>query len=337
MVSQGAAMQAWGSEGMVDRKGSPTGAGLESRTSPLVGCVALSALLLAGCESATAVGNSIGQFGSYVGNQVSGAADFVMGRKSGQLVDDGTACFATERVAYYQAVDDVTAAERAQTAATVGAVGAAVAAVFVDSTVAKVITIGLAATLAAVAISLEEDGARIATVTRTFDDLVACRRREAETINAELKAGTITREAAEQRMARLRGLMQEDLTVAEGTNAILAARTETFAVSAEEAKARSLEQAQAQPAPQPTPTPQATPAPQATPTAQATSAPAATTAAGAETEEKRVEAAIQSNQRALQQQTASIEQAKQLVGEEGGFQLAGPVAPWGIGGTQGAA
>jgi hypothetical protein len=302
---------------------SPGRAGHPRRDSPLLAGVALSALLLGGCESATAIGDSVTQFGNYVGKQVSGAADYVMGRRSGQLVDDGTACFATERVAYYAAVDDVTAAQRAQTAAGVAAVGAVVAAVFLDSTLAKLAALGLAATLAAVAISLEQDRTRIEAVTRTFDDLIACRRNEAATINAELQRGEITREAAELRMAQLRSLVQEDLTVAQGTNAILASRTEAFTVSAQEAKARSIEEARARPAPPPT-TPEAT-------------AKAEQEAKKAEEEAKRIEAAVQSNQRALQQQTASIEQAQKLVDEEGGFQLARRLEPWGKGVSQGAA
>jgi hypothetical protein len=180
-------------------------------------------------------------------------------------------------------------------------------AALVDSRLAQLAAIGFAATMVAVAVDLDDDRERTEAVSRTFDDLVDCRKGEARQINAELKQGGITREVAEQRMAQLRTLLQEDVTVAQGANAIQMARAEAFTVTVEEAKKKA-------------------PPPKAPEEAEKN-----------QVEVKKAEAAIQTNQRVLAQQTASIEQAQKLAGGDGGFQLSLLLAPPMLGVLEGAA
>ena len=193
-----------------------------------VTCVLLS---LGGCEQAT----------TFIGEAASQTADFVMGRRINALVDDGTECFAGPRRDFYLAVDEVTAAHRMQIAAGIGAIGAVATAAMVDSTLAMVAAGGLAVALAAVVVDLQLDRERAETVSRTFEALVACRKNEARQLNAALKKGTITREEAEPRMAALRALVQEDTVIAQETNELLVARTESFELSVEEAQEQAAQ------------------------------------------------------------------------------------------------
>lgn len=291
--------------GLVRHRSTPTAQAL-GEPGPARASVATSAVLalsvaLAGCETATAVKDKVVEVasdaGSYVSTQASHAADFVMGRKSGSLANDGTTCFTSARVPFYAAVDEVTEAQRIEYGAAAGAAVATFAAFYADSVVAKIAAIGFGATMVAVIANIEADNERIANVSSTFNGLVNCRRQEARGINKEYRNRAMTHSTAEERLARLRTLMAEDVEAAQGVNAILTARTDGYELTTQQAQEKA-------------------------PAAKSTK----------ETKErkqqtKEANAAIQSNQKGLAQQTASIEQAEALSGPEG-FNLSWLRAPW---------
>ena len=261
----------------------------------VIGPIVIITISLGGCATATAVKDSVVQAattaGNYISAQASQAADFVMGRRSGSLVDDGTVCFRTERVAFYAAVDEVTKAQRLAFGAKAATVVAAIVAIYANSIVAKLVAIGFAATMVAVIVDIESDRTRINTVTDTFDQLIGCRKRESEQINADYAKRKLDRPAAEAQLTKLRALVAEDVEVAQGTNAILVTRNEGFVLSAQQVEVKAP--------------------------------PPKDVKEGIERKmkTKQVEAAIQTNQKALAQQTASIAKAQALAESEGGFSL----------------
>jgi hypothetical protein len=125
---------------------------------------------------------------------------------------------------------------------------------------------------------------------------MACRRNEAEMLQADVAAGRVARLEGVETMARLRALVEEDLAVARETNQTLQARTAEFELSAEKAR-EEVQQAPAQPA-QPAQPGAPAPTPQERQEQQA--------------EIQKAEAAVQTNQQALSQQSATIEQAAAL-------------------------
>lgn len=273
----------------------------QARAAVASGTILALSFALVGCETATAVKDKVVEVasdtGSYISTQASHAADFVMGRKSGSLENDGTSCFTSARLPFYAAVDEVTEAQRIEYGAAAGVAVATFAAFYADSVVAKIAAIGFGATMVAVIANIEADNERIANVSSTFKGLVSCRQQEAKGINKEYRNRAMTRSTAEERLAKLRTLMAEDVEVAQGANAILTARTDGYELSTQQAQEK---------------------------------APAAKGAK--ETKErkqqtKEANAAIQSNQKGLAQQTASIEQAEALSGSDG-FNLSWLRAPW---------
>lgn len=256
---------------------------------------------LSGCETATAIKDSAvaaaATAGTFISTQASNAADFVMGRKSGSLEDDGTTCFASARVPFYAAVDEVTAAQRLEYGAMAGVAVATFAAFYADSVVAKIAAVGFGAVMVGVIANIEADHDRITAVNRTFTALIQCREREAKKINQEYGQDKVTHAVAVERLDQLRSLMAADVEVAQGVNAILTARNDGYVLSTKQAQ---------QKAPPPK--------------------------GKKETQERKqqtvqAQAGIQSNQRALSQQTASIQQAESLTsGDE--FQLSLRSMPW---------
>jgi len=73
-----------------------------------------------------------------------------------------------------------------------------------------------------------------------FNALVECRRASARQVNADLKAGTITREVAEQRMAGVRQLASADVAIAKRINQRLDERTANYVYATEQATGSPL-------------------------------------------------------------------------------------------------
>jgi hypothetical protein len=277
----------------------------------------VSLVALVGCqqvkETGAFIGERAGAAGRYVGDQV-GAATSAVGRwASGRPEDDGTACYATERVLFYDAATDVKTAESMVFGAQLaGLVGLAVT-TYSDSFATRLISAGFAVTMAALVSEIEADHERIERVTTTFDTLMACRRNEALMLKAEVDAGRMPRPEGAEAMARLRALVDEDLLVARETNQTLQARTAEFELSTEKAR-EEVRQAAAQPAQPATPAPTPPPGPQERQEAEA--------------EIEKAEAAVQTNQQALSQQSATIEQAAAME-QSDAFELALLIDPFG--------
>lgn len=271
------------------------------RVGSVVQLVACAAFVLAGCETATDIKNTVveaaEESGSFISTESSHAADFIMGRKSGLLQDDGTPCFSTARLPFYAAVDEITEAQRLKYGAMVGTAVATFAAFYAKSTLAKLAAVGFGATMVAVIADIQADRARITKVNETFGALVKCRQREAGQINQDYGRRKLDRSAAEDRLANLRKLMAEDVEAAQGVNAILTARNDGYVLTT-----KQTEQ-------------QAPPAKDRKEVNERTQ------------QAKKAEAAIQTNQKALAQQTASIRQAQALSGADG-FSLSWLAEPW---------
>jgi hypothetical protein len=200
--------------------------------------------------------------------------------------DDGTTCYDPQRRAFYAAVAD---ANQAQSA--VAAVGSLLPSLFSAgtsgspflSTISRELASNFEATMSGFLTDLQNDRTRIQTVTTRFDALVLCRRSEAAAINRDFRAGRISRTDAQQRMSRLRDLLRDDVEAARRTNAVLDERNREFQVAA--AQARNT----------------------------AAQAPSQAERREREGQVRQAEAATQTNQRALNEQTSSVAQAEQLV------------------------
>jgi hypothetical protein len=254
-------------------------------------------LALAGCaqiqETGTYLGERAGAAGGYVSDRF-GAATTAVGRwASGRPADDETSCYATERVAFYDAVSDVNTAESLVFGAKLaGLVGLAVT-TYSDSFATRLVSAGFAVTMVALVAEVEADHGRIELVTSTFNDLMACRRGEAQRVKSDVRAGRLSRSAGEEQLNQLKSLVEQDLVVAREANQTLQARTTEFQLSTEKA---TEEVRQATGAPKPAGEQPPTPEEQQK----------------REEEIQKAEAAVQTNQQALSQQSATIEQASTL-------------------------
>ncbi len=251
------------------------------RASSLALCVALA---LSGCETVKVYTDETVRI---LTNAWNATGDWLMGRQAGSLEDDGTSCFASERLPFYQAVDNVTSAQRLEYAAIGGAAVATFAALYADSIAVKVVAVGFAVTMAGVIASIEADNSRIKAVSDTFNKLLACRKGDVTRINNEYKNRKLTKDAAQEQLAKLRALMIEDVAVAQGANAILSARTEGFELSAQRAQQKAKPPANA------------------------------TESRERKQTEAKANAAVQSNQEALERQATTIKQAEALTRDEG--------------------
>lgn len=260
------------------------------RRSRRIALIVTTCLVVASCEQAKSVGNTLttGALQAYdwTSRQVQ---EIVVGTPA----DDGTACYAKERVAFYDAVGDVKNAERLQIGAGIVAIGGAAVAVVSDDLATRIVAAGIAAGMVALIAKVEEDRTRIVAVTTTFNDLKDCRVREARQINADVARATISRDAASARLAQTRALLQEDLLVAKDVNEALETRTAAFALTADKVEAE----------------------------AKVPDAPPRSTAEQQQDQQEiaNARAAIQTNQRVLEQQDVALEQAEDLVNRSEGF------------------
>jgi len=231
--------------------------------------------------------------GNYVGEQFEVATITVSRWVSGRPEDDQTACYGTERVAFYDAVSEVNTAESLVFGARLaGLVGAAVT-TYSNSFATRLVAAGFTLTMVALVSEIESDRTRIEQVTVTFNDLLACRRREAAALKSDVSAGRTSRSYGQEQMAQLRALVEEDLVTAREINETLRERTAEFELSTEKAKEEAKQAAT---------TPEQAGAPPPSPEEQRER----------QEEIRKAEAAVQTNQKALSQQSASIEQASAL-------------------------
>lgn len=243
---------------------------------------------LGGCETANDVKQGVVDAAHYVGDKVAGRS---------ATTDDGTACYANERTAFYQAVDAVEEANRTALGAKVLATTGTVASTYFQSTISKQLAQGFTAAMTQVQSDIEADRSRIVTVTTSFNRLMECRRREARKTQSDYRAGKLTRDVAVAKVATLNKLNVDDVAAASRVNAILRQRNEAFALSTERI--------------------------------QRDAPPAANRD---ETSQRKREVAkatqgVQTNQRALDQQEASVQQAERLKDQSFDLSLRFPESP----------
>jgi len=87
-------------------------------------------------------------------------------------------------------------------------------------------------------LDMESDAERLERTQRALDSLIACRRREAETIRANFRNGTIDEATARSQMAALNKKLSEDVRVAREINGNVAERRTNFQVAAQQVGAR---------------------------------------------------------------------------------------------------
>jgi hypothetical protein len=269
----------------------------EPGRTPLILVATVTTLALAGCaqiqETGAYLGERAGAAGGYVSDRFGAATTAVGQWASGRPDDDETSCYATERVAFYDAVSDVNTAESLVFGAKLaGLVGLAVT-TYSDSFATRLVSAGFAVTMVALVAEIEADHGRIEFVTSTFNDLMACRRGEAQRVKSDVRAGRLSRIAGEEQLNQLKSLVEQDLVVARETNETLQARTTEFQLSTEKAD-EEVRQATGEPEPAREPPPP--------PEEQRKQ----------EEEIQKAKAAVQTNQQALSQQSATIEQASTL-------------------------
>ena len=208
--------------------------------------------------------------------------------------DDGTVCYRSYRVPFYREANNSD-----RTDSVVKGLGGVATALMRQSRtgaysqqVSSMLTNSFVQTVQAVVKDIENETARVQRLTQRFNALMNCRRREAEDINRRFNQKRISLSAAQVRMATLRALTTEDISTAREANAQISARTEEFTLATEAAR----EQVAAARTPQ--------------------------EQQRRDTEVKKAEEAVQTNQKALNDSVASVEQAEALVKEtEGGFNL----------------
>ncbi|MBB4267445.1 hypothetical protein [Roseospira visakhapatnamensis] len=86
--------------------------------------------------------------------------------------------------------------------------------------------------LSTILLDMESDAERLARTQRALDALIACRRGEAQTIRANVRAGTIDAATGRTQMATLNKKLREDLRVAREINGNVAERRTEFRVAA---------------------------------------------------------------------------------------------------------
>lgn len=219
-------------------------------------------------------------------------------RLAATLEDDGTSCYASHRLPFYRVADEAIQGEQVGTAVNQLAgsildrvIGPQIGyASGVGNLVAESFSEGMSALITDISGQRE----RIQQVNRQFNELLDCRREEAQEIQADYDAGRLSRAAALERMVQLRQLTRQDILVARQANDALAAQNAEFELATRQA------------------------------------AQEATVASAPEVREERVERvaeadeAVQTNQVALNQSQASVDEAEELVASaEGDFALTG--------------
>lgn len=195
-------------------------------------------------------------------------------------VDDGSECYKNQ-LAFDQAIHAVELAEYQAKLAIVGAVGMGIIALAVNSTAGQLAAGTAAVLLASLASQLKNDRDMILEVTRTTNELTACRSRELRALRAKARADKAKREEAAARLAGLRTTLKSQAERAKAANETLKARDNTY----REANKKQKE-----------------------------APPPKDEAERKEREQKakEVEQALLTNQRVLEQQAASLQEAEAL-------------------------
>jgi hypothetical protein len=133
------------------RRGSPGRA-------PSILLATVSLIALVGCQQVKETASAAGR---YVGDQVGAATSAIGGWVSGRPPDDGTVCYATERVLFYDAATDVKQAESLVFGAKLAGLVGLTVTTYSNSFAARLVSAGFTVTMAALVSEVEADHARI--------------------------------------------------------------------------------------------------------------------------------------------------------------------------------
>jgi predicted small secreted protein len=259
------------------------------RTAILIAAAVSSTLLLAGCNATT---QSVKDTSANAWEKTKQGFNQTF---SGVPADDSTACYKSHRVPFYEQANQ--ASKSKSVVKGVGDVmGNVVRRQFTGGTysnqIGNMLAQNFVATMKSVVTDMRNDTARTQQLNGRFTALTNCRRREASTINANYRARKITRSTAQAKLASLRAVMSQDIAKARETNNQIRARTDEFKLTTSTARQKVAV------------------------------APNRTSRREREREVKKAEKAVQTNQKALNESVASVDEAQTLVTEsEGGFNL----------------
>ena len=160
---------------------------------------------------------------------------------------DGTACFASARVPFYDVSNRALAADQQQ--ANANATNQGIAAIGAVATIAGLAAGGragnivaavgaLTAVVGALYSNVQTDQRFIADVSYSFSNLVQCRQGEAQQVRLDVRAKRLRPDEGRDRLVALRNLMQDDADAARRVNAALSRRNQTYALSASDMDTR---------------------------------------------------------------------------------------------------
>jgi len=255
------------------------------RTAILIVGAVSSTLLLAGCNATTQ---------SVKDTSVSAWEKTKQGFNqtiSGIPADDSTACYKSHRVPFYEQANDASKS-RSVVKGVGNVMGNMIRRQFAGGTysnqIGDLLAKNFVATMKSVVTDMQNDTARTQQLNGRFSALTDCRRREAATINANYRAGKINRSTAQARLTSLRTVMSQDIAKARETNNQIRARSDEYNLTTQTAR-RKVD-----------------------------TAPSRTQRRERAQQVKKAEDAVQTNQKALNESVASVDEAQTLAsGTEG--------------------
>jgi predicted small secreted protein len=259
------------------------------RTAILIAGAVSTTLLLAGCNTTT---QSVKDTSANLWKKTQQGFTQTF---TGIPADDSTACYKSHRVPFYEQANE--ASKSRSVVKGVGDImGNVVRRQFTggnySNQIGNLLAQNFVATMKSVVTDMRNDTARTQQLNTRFTALTNCRRREAATINANYRAGKINRSTAQARLTSLRTVMSQDIAKARETNNQIRARTDEFKLTTSTARRKVA------------------------------AAPNRAKRREREQEVRKAEDAVQTNQKALNESVASVDEAQTLVTEsEGGFNL----------------
>ena len=248
---------------------------------------------LTGCQAAKEkldqAGAAIAAGAETVGGYIASGAQFVWDKigppTEPVTVDDGSPCYQNQ-AAFDRASYEIELAQYKAHVAQVGAVGMGAVLLLANSTAARLAAGVAAAALVTISVQLQNDRDLMIAMTKATDDLNKCRARELRKLQAEARASQAARAKAAERLAKLKVTVQETAQRAKEASATMQSRNDTYT----QASQKFNEQ----------------PSTEVSPEDQKKAA--------------EIKSGLQTNQRVLNSQAASAEQAQALA-DEGSFDL----------------
>ena len=256
-------------------------------------CMLLAATALTGCQAAKEkldqAGAAIAAGAETVGGYIKTGAQFVWDKigppTEPATVDDGSPCY-PDQAAFDRASYEIELAQYKAHVAQVGAVGMGAVLLLANSTAGRIAAGVAAAALLTIAAQLQNDRDLMIAMTKATDDLNKCRARELRKLQAEARASQAARAKAAERLAKLKVTVQETAQRAKEASETMKSRNDTYL----QASQKFNEQ------------------------------PGTEVSAEEQKKAAEIKTGLQTNQRVLNSQAASAEQAQALA-DEGSFEL----------------